>query len=224
MNPKRLSLCALLTLITLGAFPNAKGAPKEDSPPVLPGKYAKSYLIAEGTTSPNKKFAVMYPTLDASESRDAGDYLVSLNPFEILAKVDTKWPHFQNRSNSGISVAWSSDSSVALVTLDSKWGPGEIFLFEVDGNKVKRSTNLLGKIYGLLTPSYRKSKAPPLNDVVDFIFESDGKPIIKLVGNKKVLIDGKATTDPKGLDAAHSWHGRIRAVWDIPEAQFTSQK
>jgi hypothetical protein len=224
MNPKRILIPLLVACVTLGTTGPLKGATEDTSSASLPGKYAKTYLIAESTLSPNKNFAVIFPTLDASESPDAGNYLVSLKPFGILAKLDTERPHFQNRSHSGISAEWSKDSGVALVTLDSKWGPGEIFLFELEGGKVKRTTNLLAKLYDLLMPSYRKAKAAPYNDFVNFVFESDGPPICKLDGSKQVRIDAKATTDPKGLDKAHAWHGRIRATWNIAQAKFTSQK
>src|SRR5438552_4408898 len=147
MNPKRILIPLIAAFVTFSTTAHVKGATRKDSSADLPGKYAKTYLIADSTISPNKNFAVIYPTLDASESTDAGDFLVSLKPFRILAKLDTKWPHFQNKSHGGISAEWSEDSAVALVTLDSKWGPGDIFLFELEDGKVKRTTNLLAKIH-----------------------------------------------------------------------------
>ena len=224
VNPKRILIPLIATFVALSTTDCLNAAPRDDSSAALPGKYAKNYLIAENTISPNKKFAIIFPTLDASESKAAGDYLVCLKPFRILAKLDTKWPHFQNKSHGGISAEWSGDSGVALVTLDSKWGPGDIFLFALEDGKVKRTTNLLAKIYDLLLPDYRRAKAARYNDYFDFIFESNDKPICKLDGTKQVRIDAKATTDPKGLDKAHSWHGRVRALWNIPQAKFTSQK
>jgi hypothetical protein len=43
----------------------------EDSSAGLPDAYSKNYLIAVSTISPGKKFAVIYPTLDFSESPEA---------------------------------------------------------------------------------------------------------------------------------------------------------
>src|SRR4029453_3194176 len=43
----------------------------------------------------------------------------------------------------GMSVEWSNDSAVALVTLEARSGPWDIFLFELRDGKVVRSTNLL---------------------------------------------------------------------------------
>ena len=69
----------------------------EDSSTGLPEKYAKDYLIASGTLSPDKKFAVMYPAEDPEEVPGHGDYLVSLKPFAILAKLETKRPKFTSQ-------------------------------------------------------------------------------------------------------------------------------
>jgi hypothetical protein len=95
-----------------------------DSSTGLAEKYAEDYLIASGTISPDKKFAVIYPTRDSEEFPAGANFVVSLKPFAVLGKLDTKWPYFKNESHGGLSADWSKDGSMALVTLDSKWGPG----------------------------------------------------------------------------------------------------
>jgi hypothetical protein len=72
-------------------------------------------------------------------------------------------------------------------------------------------------------PSYRKSKAEPYNDNFDFIFDGEEGPVFKLDGTNRVIIDGDAVTDPKGL-SRRSWRTHLKAVWNIPEAKFTSKK
>src|SRR6266487_4454237 len=56
--------CAIsggLSILASDEEPEAEG---EDSSAGLPEQYAKNYLIARSTISPNKKFAVIYPTDD----------------------------------------------------------------------------------------------------------------------------------------------------------------
>jgi hypothetical protein len=100
----------------------------EDSSAGLSDAYAKNYLIAASTISPDKKFAVIYPTLEAEEAAEKAnrpeqikDYVVALQPFGIFRALETKWSYFQKQSNGGLSAEWSDDSSVALITLDGKW-------------------------------------------------------------------------------------------------------
>jgi hypothetical protein len=202
----------------------------EDSSAGLPEQYAKDYLIAGSTVSADKKFALIYPKLEAEEASDNAnrperikDYIVALQPFTILGELQTKYPYFQNENHGGISAEWSDDSSVALITLDSKWGPGDVFLAEFRDGKLARTTNVLAKAHDLLLPDYRKSKAEPYNDNFDFIFEDEDGAIFKLDSTNRVLINGEATTDPKGV-SSHIWSARIKAVWDIPQGRFISEK
>src|ERR1043166_9905711 len=75
---------------------------KPDSAAGLPEEYAKNYLVAQHTMSRDKKFAVIYPTLDFSESKDAKNLVVALEPFGVLAALPTEDIYFQNKSNCGI--------------------------------------------------------------------------------------------------------------------------
>jgi hypothetical protein len=205
-------------------------AADEDSSTGLPDAYAKDYLIARSTISPDKKFAVIYPTLEAEEAAENAnhqervkDCIVALQPFTVLGELQTKYPYFQNQNHGGISAEWSADSSVALITLDGKWGPHDVLLLEFRDGKVARTTNILAKAHNLLLPDYRKSKAEPYNDNFDFIFDDEEGPIFKLEGTNRVVIDGDAMTDPKGI-SHRRWAAHLKAVWNIPEAKFTSKK
>ena len=216
-----------LSALAADVEPEAAG---EDSSAGLPEQYAKDYLTAASTISPGKKFAVIYPTLEAEEAaEDANhperikDYVVALQPFTVLGELQTKYPYFQNQNHGGISAEWSDDSSVALITLHGKWGSHEVFLLEFRDGKLARTTNILAKAHDLLLPDYRKSKADPYNDNFDFIFGGEDGPGFKLDGANRVIIDGDATTDPKGL-SDHRWSAQLKAVWNIAQAKFTEQK
>ena len=76
-------LVAIVACVISGGFSvlavdDESDAAGEDSSAGLPEQYAKNYLIASGTISPNKKFAVIYPNKDSTEDED---YLVMLEPF-----------------------------------------------------------------------------------------------------------------------------------------------
>jgi sugar lactone lactonase YvrE len=203
----------------------AETEPEEkDSSAGLPEKYAKNYLIASGTFSPNKKFAVIYPTQDDVDFPGGANYVVSLKPFAILHKLATKRPYFKNESHGGLSAEWSNDNSVAIVTLESKWGPGDIFLIEFKDGKVARATNMLAKLHDLLVTDYQKAKAARYNEYYDFIFETEDTPIYKLDGTRQLRFNALATTDPKGVSDEPIWKGRVVATWDIAQGKFTSQK
>src|SRR5438034_6720248 len=194
-----------------------------DSSTGLPDKYAKNYLIARSTISPNKKFAVIYPTSDYAQSFDAAkDYLVALESFRILGPLKTERPYHQNQSHGGLSAEWSNDSSVGLITLDSKWGPGDVILVEFRNGELSRMTNILRKAHDLLAPNWRKAKAERYNDYYDFVFMED--TTFKLDGASRVIIDASVHTSPNDLGLEpRAWKGHVEAVWDIAHAKFTSK-
>jgi hypothetical protein len=225
MSSKSLIVTVAIGLtLTIGAVFAAEES-EEDSAAGLPAAYAKNYLVARSTMSPDKKFAVIYPTLDFSESKEAADMVVALKPFSVLAKLPAADLYFQNRSNSGIRADWAKDGSVALIILDSKWGPGDVFVVELADGKVKRVTNLDEKLRQLVSPMYKSAKKKPesYNDTYDFIFEQGDTTPCALGGNKVVKFDLIATNDPKGI-SDRPWSVQVKAEWDIAEAKFVSQK
>jgi sugar lactone lactonase YvrE len=195
--------------------PEEEAESETDSSTGLPEKYAKNYLIARSTISPDKKFAVIYPTDDYYQSADnAKDYVVALQPFRILGALQAEEPYFQHQSHGGISAEWSDDSSVALITLDGKWGPRDVFLVEFHNGKPSRMTNIQRKVRDLLPPDNRKA-----------IFIEDEDTTFQLDGTSRVVIDAEVNTSPNDLSLSpDTWRGHVEATWDVKQAKFTSKE
>jgi hypothetical protein len=209
----------------VGGNIRAAEEPEGDSAKGLPESYAKNYLIARRTMSPDEKFAVIYPTLDFSDTKGAKDFLVALKPFRVLAPLPTEYPYFEHESNAALGADWSSDGRAALITIDSKWGPGDVFLVELSGDEVKRITSLLDKVRELLRPMFRATKPKPeaYNDAAEFIFEEEEGGGCNFEGDRLVKIYTRATNDPKGM-SKRPWKVLVKAEWDIAQAKFASQK
>lgn len=217
-------MLSLIIGLALGAGSiRAAEESRDDSAAGLPEQYAKNYLVARSTISRDEKFAVIYPTLEFSEAKD---FLVALKPFSVLAPLPTDEPYFQNKNHGGISAQWSKDNDVALIKLESKWGPGDVFVVELAGGKVKRTTNVLQKLTQVLLPKFRAAmpKKKAYNDNYQFVFEpGDDYEPCTLGGNKTVQLTLLATNDPKSI-SDHPWRVRVKAQWDIAQAKFVSQK
>jgi hypothetical protein len=229
----RIILTIFLVFSSLGTlFTQEESTEVVDMSAGLPKEYA-DYLVASETLSPDKKFAVIYPKTElcpdkqrkGSEDR-CKDYLVALQPFQVLTVLDTKWPEFEHKNRGGMTATWLADGSAVLVTLDSRWGPGDIFLYEIGDGKLSRSTNLLKKVHDLLVPDYKKARVGSYNDNFDFVFEAedDDLPMCEFTDSTHVRIRATATTEPKGIAGEKAWDGSVEAIWDIPNAKFASQK
>ena len=231
---RRLFLVLVICLVSAWSMAQEEdGAEERDSSAGLPKEYASKYLVASSTLSPDKQMAVIYPR-DAEDEK-ARDYLVALKPFKILAPLATDYAYFAHQSHGGISAEWSKDSSVALVILESKWGPGDVFLYEIHDGKVSRATDLLKKISDLLRPDYEQVKPEPYNDVFPFVFdddmlsggEADSSQSVRqcaLDGAQQVRVKAAATTDPKQIGGIKAWDAKFDGVWNIPQAKFTAEK
>jgi hypothetical protein len=228
----RIILAAALLAIALPTL-LAQDEPNEgeDTSAGLPGEYA-DYLIASSTLSPDKAVAVIYPTMELCTDEPAKgaanrckDYLVALQPFHILTTLETKYPQFQNKNHGGISASWSKDGAAVLVTLESKWGPEDVFLYEIHDGKLTRATNLLAKVEALFRPDYKAAKVGRFNDEFAFLVESPEEgAFCEFVDSDKVRIRATATTDPKEIPGLKAWEAKVEAVWDIPQARFASEK
>ena len=195
--------------------------------PGYPDAFHTDYILRAETISPNHKYGLIIP--DRLFEDDPGhDFVVALDPPQILALLDTDWMDFEGKSHGGSSVEWSSDSSVALVTFDAKWGPGDFILIEFQNGRVKRTIPLGAKIRKLLEVDYAKQakvKAGSSSGDYDFVFETQESEaaFCKLEGSKLVRVDAYATSDPKGFEE-RIWRARLRATWDIAASKFVQQK
>lgn len=196
-----------------------------DVRPGYPDLFHFHFVLPKDTLSPNGKYGVIFPdrTLGEMENDSLQNYVVSLDPSQILTKLDTAWPEFEGKSHGGYEVEWSRDSSVALITLEAKWGPGEFFLIEVQDGRVIRTTNLDKKIWQVIEPEYRKAHAASSDDSSDFIYEYQDSEtrFCKLEDEARVKIDAYVTNDPKG---GNSRRTRLQATWDIRNAKFIQQR
>jgi hypothetical protein len=191
---------------------------EEDVSTGLPSQYAKNYVIAASTLSPDKKFAVIYPREDGETFPKGKNYVVSLRPFAIVGLVSPELLYFQHESNAEIAATWSDDDSVAVVSRDAKWGPSEVILLELGGGKVARATDLVPKLAKLLRPAYRKSR--PDASPWEFTFV-DVTPTID--GARQITIDAEAHSSV-GYTEDPVWVGHVKATWDIAQAKFISEK
>src|SRR5213592_4715530 len=79
--------CAINCGFSILAAAEKPGAAGEDSSAGLPDQYAKNYLTAASTISPDKKFAVIYPTLEAEETAEDANHRADQRLRRRLAAV-----------------------------------------------------------------------------------------------------------------------------------------
>jgi len=104
--------------------------------PPAASKIPKGHIIAEGSQSPNERYAVT--ALDNSEMTDDVDAnkLVELKTGRVVAEL-TGEPGMVRMNHGGIMPArWSADSSVLLWEVDGKWFHATMALVRLDKGKL----------------------------------------------------------------------------------------
>ena len=218
--PLALAFILALPTLPLRAQDDPAGKAALTSPEAFPAAYKDDEILAD-SVSPDGKYGLIFPKRDlVPDMQDPKLFLVALKPFRVLTEVPRHNSYLYGGHNS-YTVAWSKDSSVVLMIENIKWGPDKAFLVPIHDGKPGKITDLTDEVKNLVRPSYKKSRAEPFNESIDFIFEGDDHWEFNPTG--EITVDCTCTTDPKRLDG-HSWTMRFQGRWDPAKARFVEKK
>ncbi len=155
------SICALLT-IPLAAC----AAQLADWP--------EHYEIAEKTASPNGRYAILAPTVDAElKSDDATNFLVDAKTHQILGKI-LKSDHQIGRNRSGVRADWRADSALCVVQFDSRYGFASAAVLALKGETFQQF-DVGAKIKEVLATTMYKKKTEGTAPGLASQYGPDGK-------------------------------------------------
>jgi len=168
------------------------------------------YQILPNTTSPNGKLGLAFPKVTPEyNSPDADLLLVQISPYKVVEEIPRTFSTLTG-NNASYLVTWTADSQYLLVIENCKWGADQVIRGEMTPGGACATTSLTGTIKHILTPMFAAAKAPPYNNLLPYIFDSEtrvtwkGDRVIKdtgwqLLPNGNVKVDCTATNDPKGI-------------------------
>jgi hypothetical protein len=184
------------------------------------------YVVSEGSMSPDGKFAMIHRQLifPQDEKVDAlrlKNYLVRLEPFEVLAE-NFGQPYFNPGNHRSMAVEWSGDGTALLFLVGGKWGTIGATLFELREGKVARRADLLAKIHSELKPLFTKAKVRPYNDHVEFVISDQDEWKIGADGHG-LEVNVTVSTAPN-LAPGRAFEGKFTGSWSIPGGKWLSRK
>ncbi len=177
----------------------------------------KDYQILPDSTSPDGKYALIYPRRDVLFSlKDYALYLVTLNPFQILVIIPQHRSTLTANAHGSYQVIWLKDSSAVLVIEGTKWGPDKVVLATLRKGHVYSLSDLTQRVVEAVTGDFKNSGAEPYNEFYDFIFYSEGNDANawRFLNSQQIAIDCILTTDPKDI-VEHRWTVRFQGLWNI---------
>lgn len=200
---------------------------QEPSPDVTANKPAleipKGYEIGEESASPDGQFAILYPVREEDGAEDyPPNLLVRLKPYAVLAKLGEEEGRPQGARGEPLA-KWNGNSVVAI-WLAAKWGSSDLWVYEIENDKVKRVHPIFQEARKQFDRDFHErflKKFP--KESGSFVFVSDenearGVEEIEFKG-RTLLLNLFADNKPNLAGGPH-WTASLHAVWDLDQAKF----
>jgi len=175
----------------------------------LPG----GYELNEDTRSPDGRYALLYP--EGSSDKEPPNLLVQLKPYKVLAEIR---PGVPQGATMEVSTTWSGNSTVAVHQYRS-WGLAGLWVYELDGDAVKRVHSILDAVRKVFQKDFQErvhKKYPDETETIIFVSgEGEENPVPEFeFKGRKVVLNLFADNKPNLAPGVH-WHATLKGVWNL---------
>src|SRR6266436_5782549 len=88
------------------------------------GDWPDGYIVYENTQSPDERYGILVPSMDAwekDESLEETNYLADLKAHQLMGKIRGA-DYFEHQNHRGLQVTWAPDSTWCVVEYDGRFG------------------------------------------------------------------------------------------------------
>lgn len=186
----------------------------------------KGYEIGEDSTSPDGRYALLFPVRGEREvPGDAPNLLVQLKPYKVLAKVCD--PGLVQGATTDLLAEWADNSTVAIWQF-RKWGITDLKVYEIKDGAVAGVQDIWPSVRKEFQKDFRERflKAYP-KEAETIIFVSDEgeenpKRDFRIKG-REVLLDVFADNKPNMAGGPH-WSAEMKATWNLETGKLENVK
>lgn len=171
--------------------------------PLLGIDWPAGYVMAEGSTSPDGRYAVLIPTIDAApeEPKDIIDYLADVRAHRVLGAI--QGAHYcQGENHHGLGAEWSADSSWGVVEFEGRFGFLSLTLIDFAGGNFTQTE--LGQHIAKATPNFSNAS----------IYQ-------RLSPDRKLRVRAVSTNDPKDLHRENASYSLFQGTYDLTRRRWT---
>jgi len=100
------------------------------------GDWPDGYIVYENTQSPDERYGILVPSMDAwekDESLEEINYLADLKAHQLMGKIRGA-DYFEHQNHRGLQVTWAPDSTWCVVEYDGRFGFDTISILELKGS------------------------------------------------------------------------------------------
>jgi len=172
------------------------------------------YVVHEGTTSPDGRYGVLVPTMEAwenDESLGESNYLADLQNHRVLWKID-KVDYFEHQNHRGLAVFWAPQSSVCVIENDGRYGADSISVLEINDSSFAQ-TEIGDRIQKALDGVMKKQAHEQMSGYVS--------PHFRFGTDRKVRVRALSGNNPKQFDDVKTYYALFQGTFDLAAKKWT---
>ena len=173
------------------------------------------YVVYENTASPDGRYGVLVPTMEAweqDESLSEANYLADIKNHRVLGKID-KVDYFEHQNHRGLEVFWAPQSSVCVVENDGRYGADSISVLEINDSSFAQK-EIGDRIQKSLDGAMKKqAHAPEMG--------GDVSPYFRFGTDRKVRVRALSQNNPKQFEDVKTYYALFQGTFDVAAKKWT---
>ena len=172
-------------------------------------------VIYENTASPDGRYGVLVPTMEAweqDESLSEANYLADIKNHRVLGKID-KVDYFEHQNHRGLEVFWAPQSSVCVVRNDGRYGADSISVLEINDSSFVQ-TEIGDRIQKSLDGAMKKQAHAPE-------MAGDVSPYFRFGTDRKVRVRALSQNNPKQFEDVKTYYALFQGTFDVAAKKWT---
>jgi uncharacterized protein YecT (DUF1311 family) len=173
------------------------------------------YVVYENTASPDGRYGVLVPTMEAweqDESLGEANYLADIKNHRVLGKID-KVDYFEHQNHRGLEVFWAPQSSVCAVESDGRYGADSISVLEINDSSFAQ-TEIGDRIQKSLDAAMKKQAHDPE-------MAGDVSPYFRFGTDRKVRVRALSQNNPKQFEDVKTYYALFQGTFDVAAKKWT---
>ncbi len=173
------------------------------------------YVVYENTASPDGRYGVLVPTMEAweqDESLSEANYLADIKNHRVLGKID-KVDYFEHQNHRGLEVFWAPQSSVCVVENDGRYGADSISVLEINDSRFVQ-TEIGDRIQKSLDGAMKKQAHAPE-------MAGDVSPYFRFGTDRKVRVRALSQNNPKQFEDVKTYYALFQGTFDVAAKKWT---
>ena len=173
------------------------------------------YVVYENTASPDGRYGVLVPTMEAweqDESLSEANYLADIKNHRMLGKID-KVDYFEHQNHRGLEVFWAPHSSVCVVENDGRYGADSISVLEINDSSFAQ-TEIGDRIQKSLDGVMKKQAHAPE-------MAGDVSPYFRFGTDRKVRVRALSQNNPKQFEDIKTYYALFQGTFDVAAKKWT---